>query len=67
MLIAQRSNLQSIEINAGALHKSVGAINRMPACCNAMNAMTQEGDEIIQAPPKGQGATLTIRYFFPRD
>lgn len=70
MLIAQRSNLKFIEINSGSLHRAVGGYpgpdNRMPICCNAMRNMMQDGDEILETPPQGQGANLTIRYKLPR-
>lgn len=60
------------EINAGELHKRVGDYpgtnHRMPVCCEVMRAIlaTDYGDEILEEPPSGQGATLTIRYVLPR-
>jgi len=32
-----------------------------------MYAEMREGDRVLCAPPKGRGATLTIRYLLPRD
>lgn len=64
---ARNSNLLSIEINSGELHRKIGGYpgknHRIPACCLAMRKMMREGDEIISQPPKGKGASLTIRYF----
>lgn len=34
----------------------------MPACCNAMRQRMQQGDEIVSAPPKGNGSSLLVRY-----
>ena len=36
-------------------------------CCDAMYSERRNGDEIIFAPQKGKGASLTIRYSLPRD
>lgn len=38
----------------------------MPSCCQAMYHEQRADDEIISRPPKGKGATLTIRYRLPR-
>ncbi len=63
---ARKSNLQYIEINSGELHRKIGGYpgknHRMPVCCDAMRKMMREGDEIITQPPKGNGASLTIKY-----
>jgi hypothetical protein len=59
-----------VDINSGALHRKVGGYpgtnHRMPACCDVMYAEKQSGDEIMSRPPKGKGASLTIRYKLPR-
>ena len=64
---ARRLNLTNIEINSGELHRKLGGYpgknHRMPVCCHAMRKMMREGDVIISQPPKGNGASLTIRYF----
>jgi predicted RNA-binding Zn-ribbon protein involved in translation (DUF1610 family) len=68
--VAESNKLDSIQINAGELHRELGKYpgsdNRMPSCCLAMRNHMQPGDEIVQAPPSGVGASLTIRYKLPR-
>jgi 5-methylcytosine-specific restriction protein A len=40
----------------------------MPVCCDVMRAAiaSDVGDRVLQEPPSGQGASLTIRYVLPR-
>lgn len=58
------------EVNAGILHRKVGDSpgrnHCMPVVCDVVYRAMQEGDEILSRPPKGRGATLTIRYRLPR-
>ena len=35
----------------------------MPECCEVMYSKMKGNDSIISSPPKGKGASLTIRYF----
>jgi 5-methylcytosine-specific restriction protein A len=60
----------SVTVISGELHRRVGGYpvnnHRMPSCCDVMRAAMQEGDEIVGQPPKGKGATLSIRYNLPR-
>ncbi len=61
----------TIVVRAGDLHRAVGGYpgsgHRMPMCCNVMYAEMVEGvDEILSAPPKGQGASVAIEYLLPR-
>lgn len=63
-----RNNGESfLKMTSEDLHKSVGGYpaknHRMATCCKAMYDAMQTRDEIIQAPPKGRGASLTIKYF----
>ncbi|MBB6714796.1 HNH endonuclease [Clostridium gasigenes] len=55
-----------IDITSGDVHRSIGGYpsssHAMPVCCDVMYSMKKVGDEIINQPPKGKGATLTIRY-----
>lgn len=73
---AKIEELKSISRNKGdsflnmtseELHKIIGGYpsknHRMASCCDAMYDAMQTGDEIIQAPPKGKGASLRIKYF----
>jgi Family of unknown function (DUF6884) len=38
----------------------------MPQCCAVMRSEMMTGDDIVEAPPSGQGARLTIVYELPR-
>ena len=57
-----------IDVVAGLLHRMVGGYpgrdHRMPVCCDVMREAMAPGDEVISSPPKGKGASLTIRYYF---
>jgi 5-methylcytosine-specific restriction protein A len=68
---AAKRGATSIEINSGELHRRVGgypgAGHRMPVCCDVMNGERQDGDDVVSRPPKGKGASLTIRYRLPRE
>lgn len=37
----------------------------MPACCDVIRGETKKEDEILRAPPSGNGATLEVRYRLP--
>lgn len=67
---AELSGAGSVEINSGQLHRDVGGYpgpkHAMPSCCDAMMDAKRTGDIIISQPPKGKGATLTIRFKLPR-
>jgi hypothetical protein len=57
-----------IDIIALEIHKRLAIVSRnhrMASCCKAMYDMmlTENGDQIISAPPKGKGSTLKIRYY----
>ena len=58
-----------IDVNAGDLHREVGVYpkpgHRMPTCCAVMRAAIRTGDVVLSEPPKGNGASLTIRYQLP--
>ena len=59
-----------LEITASELHRAVGYDpndHRMPNCCQVMKGEVVDGvDEILYAPPSGQGPKLWIRYKLPR-
>ncbi len=67
---AAASGATQLTVVAGELHRKVGgypkAGHRMPTCCDVMRAAMRPGDEVVREPPKGKGATLTIRYRLPR-
>ena len=67
---AQGVGETSIEVNSGELHRSLGGYpgpdHRMPVCCSVMYQEMREGDQILTAPAKGKGASLTIQYRLPR-
>ena len=58
------------DINAGELHRDVGCYlgpdHRMPVCCRVMREEMRGRDRVIGEPPKGAGASLTVRYNLPR-
>jgi 5-methylcytosine-specific restriction protein A len=60
------------EIDSGELHRRVGDYpgrnHRMPVCCGVMRKALalNDGDVIVEEPPSGQGAGLSIRYVVPR-
>jgi len=59
-----------VDVTSGDLHRLVGGYpgkhHNLPTCCNVMTSAMQSGDTILAKPPKGRGATLTIRYILPR-
>ncbi|RJX29194.1 MAG: HNH endonuclease [Dethiobacter sp.] len=63
---AQNQGEAYIDIKSGDLHKRVGEYpgsnHRMPVCCDIMKRNMKTADQILQQPPKGQGASLVIRY-----
>ncbi|MCG6534103.1 MAG: ATP-binding protein, partial [Syntrophales bacterium LBB04] len=67
---AQRSGKPSVDVNAGDLHRRVGGYpgpnHRMASCSDVLMSEKTSSDTIIEQPPKGKGASLTIRYAIPR-
>lgn len=67
---ADRRGVRYVDINSGELHRKVGGYPRpnhtMPSCCNVMYEEQGAGDKVLSRPPKGRGASLTIRYKLPR-
>jgi hypothetical protein len=67
---AERQGKNHIKVQSGELHRMVGGYpgtnHRMPICCGVMRAEMKSTDKIIDAPPKGNGASLLIRYSLPR-
>jgi len=67
---AQDAGRTSIDVNSGELHRSLGGYpgprHRIPVCCDVMYQEMQDKDRILNAPTKGKGASLTIRYMLPR-
>ena len=72
MYEAMKAGMTTAEISAGELHRRVGDYpgrnHRMPVCCEVMrNALAPDaGDVVLEEPPSGQGASLTVRYVLPR-
>ena len=69
--VATEQGQPFVTVKAGDLHREVGGYpdrrtQRMPVCCNVMRGAMLEGDVIVSEPPKGAGATLTVRYCIPR-
>ncbi|MBL8079069.1 MAG: hypothetical protein JNM55_13980 [Anaerolineales bacterium] len=66
---AEEKRLTAIIIKSGDLHRLVGDYpgdHRMSICCNVMRKNMTSGDEVLSEPPSGMGASLTIKYQFPR-
>ncbi len=67
---AEQQGKNYIDVKSGDLHKMVGGYpgknHRMPICCGAMKKEMKSTDKVLDEPPKGQGATLLIRYHLPR-
>ena len=67
---AQQQGKSFIKIKSGDLHRSLGGYpghsHNLPACCRMMKRNMKPGDEILQQPPSGAGATLIIRFKLPR-
>lgn len=67
---ATHRGASSAEINSGQLHRAIGGYpgssHNMPTCCDLMYQEFRAGDVMLSRPPKGKGATLTIRYMLPR-
>ena len=54
-------------VKAADLHRQSGEYpnggnHRMAGCCGVMLRAMRPGDVIVSGPPKGRGASLTIRY-----
>jgi hypothetical protein len=66
---ARESGAAYVDIVSKNVHEKVGGYpalsgnHRMYSCCNAMRAIMKSGDEQIEGPKKGSGATLKIRYY----
>jgi hypothetical protein len=67
---AKHIGVPKIDVNSGQLHRQVGNYpgpnHRMPVCCDAMRSAMASGDQVMESPPQGKGAGLTIRYRLPR-
>ena len=67
---AAKQGEKFLQINAGALQRETGGYpgpsHRMPIRCPVMRSEMTIGDRIVAALPKGNGASLTIRYRLPR-
>lgn len=59
-----------VDINSGELHRYLGGYpgrsHKMPNCCSVMRRFMGTRDKVLREPPKGNGASLTIRYALPR-
>lgn len=66
---ANEMGFLAVDVNAGNLHRQVGGYpgpdHRMPQCCKVMRQAMSLTDEVVDEPPSGQGARLTIRYRLP--
>jgi len=69
-LIFSESKASFVDVTSGELHRLVGGYpgkhHNLPTCCDVMTQAMQSSDRVLTSPPKGRGATLTIRYILPR-
>lgn len=67
---AELRGARHVDVNAGTLHRKLGGYpgprHHMPTCCNVMYEEQRGEDQCLARPPKGKGASLTIRYLLPR-
>lgn len=67
---AEGLGFRAVEIRAGDLHRRVGGYrdsnHRMANCCSVLRQAMKHGDTVVEAPRSGQGASLVVRYCFPR-
>jgi len=67
MIEAKERGCEYIDITSKEVHTNVGGYpgknHNMPSCCDVMYSMRKKQDEVLEAPPKGKGASLKIRYF----
>lgn len=53
-------------ITAGELHRAVGGYpgrnHRMPMAVGAMRRRMTAGDQVVHSPPKGVGASFSVRF-----
>jgi 5-methylcytosine-specific restriction protein A len=68
---AESKGIPHVDIASGDLHRKVGDYphpirHRMKICCRVMYGEQRPGDRVLRSPPKGNGATLIIRYTLPR-
>jgi 5-methylcytosine-specific restriction protein A len=63
---ARERGVPYLDVKSGDLHRQVGGYpasnHRMPVCCAVMRKNMKVGDSVLYEPPKGNGATLQIRY-----
>ena len=67
---ATHAGQASVRVATGDLHRVVGGYpgsdHRIPVCCQVMTSTMAPGDTIVEVPPSGMGASLTIEYRLPR-
>jgi hypothetical protein len=67
---ARQTGKPHIDVESSHLHTQLGgppdSTHRMSVCCEVMRKMMRAGDSIVNEPPSGDGATLTIRYIVMR-
>jgi hypothetical protein len=68
---AELAGASEIELNAGQVHRKMGGYpglnHQMKPCCDALYAEMHDGlDEVLAAPNKRHGASVTIRFGLPR-
>ena len=69
--LADSAGFDAVEISAGRLHRLVGEYpgtnHRIPVACDVLRQAIQATDQILSQPESGQGASLRVRFAFPRE
>jgi hypothetical protein len=64
---AAKQGRPHVEINAGELHRVVTPDENLHSiACEAMRQLQSPDDQVVHAPPAGDGPSFTIRYMLPR-
>lgn len=59
----QSTGTDYIDVKAGDVAKELNVKQRTPTICGGMRKAMEEQDEILYAPPKGNGTRFTVRYY----
>lgn len=60
---SKESGQDYIDVLPKDVERAVSDDQHVPSVCSAMRSLMKNGDEILKSPPKGNGATLLIRYY----
>jgi len=67
---AEATGAKAIKVDSRVLHMALGGYpghnHQMSSCHQVMREEMRPGDEMLQDPPWGRGATMITRYLLPR-